>query len=87
MLCSRPNGQHGAIRRDGQSQPVRPSRSSADLRRDVFVVAGPNQRAPRQNPAVWIHPQLPSVMQDRQIKGLVEVVSATVTAYMSKGRN
>ena len=36
-------------------------------------------------PAVWIHPQLPSVMQDRQIKGLVEVVSATVTGSYVEG--
>ncbi len=36
-------------------------------------------------PAVWIHPQLPAVMQDRQIKGLVEVVSATVTGSYAEG--
>ena len=36
-------------------------------------------------PAVWIHSQLPSVMQDRQIKGLVEVVSATVTGSYVEG--
>ncbi len=36
-------------------------------------------------PAAWIHPQLPAVMQDRQIKGLVEVVSATVTGSYVDG--
>jgi uncharacterized protein involved in outer membrane biogenesis len=36
-------------------------------------------------PAVWIHPQLPSVIQDRQIKGWVEVVSATVTGSYVDG--
>jgi uncharacterized protein involved in outer membrane biogenesis len=36
-------------------------------------------------PAVWIHPQLPMVMEDRQIKGLVEVVSATVTGSYVDG--
>lgn len=36
-------------------------------------------------PAVWIHPQLPMVMEDRQIKGLVEVVSATVTGSYVEG--
>ena len=30
-------------------------------------------------PPAWIHPQLPSIMEERQIKGVVEVVSATVT--------
>jgi hypothetical protein len=36
-------------------------------------------------PAAWIHPQLPGVMQDRQIKGLVKVVSATVTGSYAEG--
>jgi hypothetical protein len=36
-------------------------------------------------PTVWIHPQLASVMQDRQINGLVEVVSATVTGSYVEG--
>lgn len=36
-------------------------------------------------PAVWIHPQLPMVMEDRQIEGLVEVVSATVTGSYVEG--
>jgi uncharacterized protein involved in outer membrane biogenesis len=30
-------------------------------------------------PAEWIHPQLPVVMKDREIDGIVEMVSATVT--------
>lgn len=30
-------------------------------------------------PAEWVHPQLPVVMQDREIDGMVEIVSATVT--------
>ena len=30
-------------------------------------------------PAEWVHPQLPAVIQDREIDGIVEVVSATVT--------
>ena len=29
-------------------------------------------------PPAWIHPQLPAIMEERQIKGVVEVVSATV---------
>jgi uncharacterized protein involved in outer membrane biogenesis len=36
-------------------------------------------------PPAWFHPQLPSVMEDRQIKGVVEVVSATVTGSYVDG--
>jgi hypothetical protein len=36
-------------------------------------------------PPAWIHPQLPSVMEERQIKGIVEVVSATVTGSYVEG--
>jgi uncharacterized protein involved in outer membrane biogenesis len=36
-------------------------------------------------PPVWIHPQLPEVIQDRQINGKVEVVSATVTGSYAEG--
>jgi AsmA-like C-terminal region/AsmA family/Protein of unknown function len=30
-------------------------------------------------PSEWVHPQLPAIVQDRQIDGIVEVVSVTVT--------
>jgi uncharacterized protein involved in outer membrane biogenesis len=36
-------------------------------------------------PPAWIHPQLPSVMEERQIKGVVEVLSATVTGSYADG--
>ncbi len=36
-------------------------------------------------PAEWIHPQLPAVMKDREIDGIVEVVSATVTGSSVEG--
>jgi uncharacterized protein involved in outer membrane biogenesis len=36
-------------------------------------------------PPAWIHPQLPSVIQNRQVGGLVEVVSATVTGSYAEG--
>ena len=36
-------------------------------------------------PPAWFHPQLPLVMQERQIKGVVEVVSATVTGSYTDG--
>lgn len=36
-------------------------------------------------PPSWIHPQLPAVMQDRQINGKVTVVSATVTGSYAEG--
>src|SRR5690349_11820184 len=36
-------------------------------------------------PPAWFHPQLPSVMEERQIKGVVEVVSATVTGSYVDG--
>jgi hypothetical protein len=36
-------------------------------------------------PPAWIHPQLPAVMDDRQIKGVVEVISATVTGSYVNG--
>ena len=34
-------------------------------------------------PAEWVHPQLPLVIKDRQIDGMVEVVSATVTGSVA----
>ena len=34
-------------------------------------------------PAEWVHPQLPVVIKDRQIDGMVEVVSATVTGSVA----
>lgn len=36
-------------------------------------------------PAEWIHPQLPVVIKDREIDGIVEVVSATVTGSSVEG--
>ena len=36
-------------------------------------------------PAQWVHPQLVSVIQDRQINGQIEVVSATVTGSSVSG--
>ena len=36
-------------------------------------------------PAEWIHPQLPVVMKDREIDGIVEMVSATVTGSSVEG--
>ncbi|HZH48278.1 MAG TPA: AsmA family protein, partial [Nitrospira sp.] len=36
-------------------------------------------------PPAWIHPQLPVVMQDRHINGMVEVVSATITGSYAEG--
>lgn len=36
-------------------------------------------------PAAWFHPQLPSIIEERQIKGVVEVVSATVTGSYTDG--
>lgn len=39
----------------------------------------------RQLPAEWVHPQLPAIIQDRQIDGTVEIVSATVTGSSSAG--
>ena len=36
-------------------------------------------------PPAWFHPQLPAVMDDRQIKGVVEVISATVTGSYVNG--
>jgi uncharacterized protein involved in outer membrane biogenesis len=36
-------------------------------------------------PPAWFHPQLPSIIQDRQINGMVEVVSATVTGSYAEG--
>ena len=36
-------------------------------------------------PAEWVHPQLPAVIQDRQIDGMVEIVSATVTGSSVAG--
>lgn len=36
-------------------------------------------------PAQWVHPQLSAVIQDRQINGRIEVVSATVTGSSVSG--
>ena len=36
-------------------------------------------------PPAWIHPQLPAVMEERQIKGVIEVLSATVTGSYADG--
>lgn len=36
-------------------------------------------------PPAWIHPQLPSVVAERQIKGVVEVISATITGSYVDG--
>jgi len=36
-------------------------------------------------PAEWVHPQLPVVIKDREIDGIVEVVSATVTGSSVEG--
>ena len=38
-----------------------------------------------QLPAQWVHPQLPAIMQDREIDGTVEIVSATVTGSSVTG--
>ena len=34
-------------------------------------------------PAEWVHPQLPKVIKDREIDGMVEIVSATVTGSVA----
>ncbi|HYM88815.1 MAG TPA: AsmA-like C-terminal domain-containing protein [Nitrospiraceae bacterium] len=36
-------------------------------------------------PAEWVHPRLPAIIQERQIDGLLEVVSATVTGSSVAG--
>ena len=36
-------------------------------------------------PSAWMHPLLKIMMQDRQVRGLVEVVSATITASHAAG--
>ncbi|MDZ4734115.1 MAG: AsmA-like C-terminal domain-containing protein [Nitrospirota bacterium] len=36
-------------------------------------------------PAEWLHPQLPVVLKDREIDGIVEIVSATVTGSAAAG--
>jgi uncharacterized protein involved in outer membrane biogenesis len=36
-------------------------------------------------PAEWVHPQLPGEMKDRQIDGIVEIVSATITGSSVEG--
>ena len=36
-------------------------------------------------PAEWVHPQLPAVIKDREIDGIVEMVSATVTGSSVEG--
>jgi hypothetical protein len=53
----------------------------------VTVVAPPIQmsRLLKTVPAEWIHPQLPVVMKDREIDGIVEVVAATVTGSSVEG--
>ena len=38
-----------------------------------------------QLPAQWIHPQLPAIIQEREIDGTVEIVSATVTGSSVAG--
>ena len=38
-----------------------------------------------QLPAQWVHSQLPAIMQDREIDGTVEIVSATVTGSSVAG--
>lgn len=38
-----------------------------------------------QLPAQWVHPQLPAIIQDREIDGTVEIVSATVTGSSAAG--
>ncbi len=39
----------------------------------------------RKIPPQWFHPQLAAVLQDRQINGVVEVASATVTGSYAEG--
>ena len=39
----------------------------------------------KQLPAQWVHPQLPAIMQDREIDGTVEIVSATLTGSSFAG--
>ena len=36
-------------------------------------------------PAEWVHPRLPAIIQDREIDGMVEVISATVTGSSVAG--
>ena len=36
-------------------------------------------------PAEWVHPRLPAIIQEREIDGLLEVVSATVTGSSVAG--
>ena len=36
-------------------------------------------------PAEWVHPHLPAIIQDREIDGTVEIVSATVTGSSAAG--
>ena len=36
-------------------------------------------------PAEWVHPRLPAIIQDREIDGILEVVSATVTGASMAG--
>ncbi len=38
-----------------------------------------------QLPAQWVHPQLPTIIQEREIDGTVEIVSATVTGSSAGG--
>ena len=36
-------------------------------------------------PAEWVHPQLPGMIKDREVDGMVEMVSATVTGSVASG--
>ncbi len=37
-------------------------------------------------PAQWIHPELPSIIEDREVRGTLEVVSATLTGMTTPAR-
>lgn len=39
----------------------------------------------KQIPPQWIHPQLPGVIQERRINGMVEIQSATITGSYTEG--
>jgi len=53
----------------------------------VTVAATPIQMSQlfKTVPAEWVHPQVPLVIKDREIDGIVEVVSATVTGSWVEG--
>lgn len=38
-----------------------------------------------QLPAQWVHPQLPAIIQEREIDGIVEIVSARITGSLAAG--